>query len=80
MSLDADTTLTDMACGLLYACEEAKKEGVMPNFDVAVIVLASRIAFACSAEAITPDMLQYFISVLQEGDAATLALKPSIKQ
>lgn len=65
---------------LIFACEEVIDEGAFPNFDVAVTVIASRIAFACSAESINPEALKYFVSVLQENQSATLALKPDIKQ
>lgn len=65
---------------LIIACEEVIDEGAFPNFDVAVTVIASRIAFACSAETISPEALSYFVSILQENKSATLALKPEIKQ
>jgi hypothetical protein len=65
---------------LLFACQEVVDEGAFPNFDVAVTVIASRIAFACSVESITPEAMEYFASVLEQDGSAKLELKPSIKQ
>lgn len=65
---------------LIFACDEVLDEGGFPNFDVAVTVIASRIAFACSAESLSPEAMGYFISVLKDGKSGTLALRPDIKQ